>query len=408
MAPKLSKPCRPGHVICSSCKQEKPEQNCKKVRNEDVFHNRGEQHRCDDCNNVKSRLHRLKDKGQITDGYHGFEGDDRASFMQKASSLYGTDLAKLVTETEAVIIAKSSKTKFKETGQAHPLTEVEEMPRFKKFPDQLEKLKESCPPWQCPKTGAWMIEVPSYERTKEDEEVEERSSKRKIEAETNIKAAKKPKPPVDLTGDEKAVPDSQKKKIEKVKGELEKGTLDLNTQLTVAKAPDNKDNVPNKLITKADTAKVDLERVTSIINGIMEKNTAPKGLIAQTIEESKEALKMARSLTEQIQGGSAKANTTSTTSSSSTSSTTSSSTISSSTTSSTSTSSISNTSNSSITSTSISISSTSNTTSSSCSSTTTSSSCSSTITSSNCTLHHIMPNLTIPCRTWCCTYGYAY
>ena len=75
--------------------------------------------------------------------------------------------------------------------------------------------------------------------------------------------------------------------------------------------------MPNKLITKADTAKVDLERVTSIINGIMEKNTAPKGLIAQTIEESKEALKMARSLTEQIQGGSAKANTTSTTSSSS-------------------------------------------------------------------------------------------
>ena len=305
MAPKASKPCKPGHLICSSCKKEKPENVCKKVRNADPFDNRMEQIRCDDCNCVKSRLFRLEKADKITDEYKGFDGDDRAIFMQKAADLYGSGLAKLVTETEALYASKSTRHKWRETGNAQLLSDVEEMDRFKKYPEQLVALKESTPPWQCPRTKAWMIELPSYERVKEDEELLERSSKRKVEAESHIKAAKKPKAPVDPAGEQKPVGEAQKKRLVKVKEALEKGTLDLNTQLTMAKAPDSKDDVPPKLVQKSDAAKVELDRLHTAITGILDKGTAPKGIVGQTFEDTKEALKSASSFAEQIQGASA-------------------------------------------------------------------------------------------------------
>eukprot|EP00959_Pyramimonas_sp_CCMP1952_P113497 2372169-Pyramimonas_sp.AAC.1 len=116
----------------------------------------------------------------------------------------------------------------------------------------------------------------------------ERSSKRKIEVETTIKATKKAKPPVDANGEEKTIPENQKQRLEKMKEQQEKGTLDLTTQLSLAIAPDNKGDVPTELVAKAEAANDELAKIQDTMKGLLEKMTAPMGLVGQALDKAKD------------------------------------------------------------------------------------------------------------------------
>ena len=203
--------------------------------------------------------------------------------MAQAQNLFGSDLAKFVHQTEEHSRLKQKTGKWTETGNVMLLEDVEELPRFKKRPEQLEALKENSPPFKCRITGAMMIEVPEYQSRKEELDCTSRVSKRTVSAESKIKAAKRPKPNVDPdnAGDEKALDEKQKKRLEKTKESLDKAQLDLSTQLAVAKAPDNAGDVPAKLIAKAEAADAELVRISLVVAGIIAKDKAGK-VVGQT------------------------------------------------------------------------------------------------------------------------------
>ena len=289
---------------CSACKEDVAPGAEVKISGTNI--------RCRPCNNLHSRLHRMR-KSLKVDGFEDLNSDERTQFMKDAADLYGAGLQKLLTETVTRSQITRSTVSFAKGGNYEPLEDFEE--RLKDKPDELAYSLQHCSQMKCPDTGRQLILIPNYTQNQTNENILENNKKRKVEAESKIKKPKVPKeepeapaalaaggvvetvkqkPPSPLS-------EQHETRLTKLLQRLAEVKMELTTTTCMAMGPNMEEYVPRHFIPKSDKNVLELDRCSALMQTWITTKTTPKGEVPAFIKEVTGLRESTKALRDQIQ-----------------------------------------------------------------------------------------------------------
>ena len=129
------------YVACEDCDEDVPIGDAQML-NGDGDKEQADRFRCNGCNRVRSRLHRLstgkRGTASLKTGFNGMAWENRATFLKGARHLMGSDLKMRLTE--AIQSSNTSSTETAVVQQGPFLDEQDLTNKYKNKPEQLANI----------------------------------------------------------------------------------------------------------------------------------------------------------------------------------------------------------------------------------------------------------------------------
>ena len=237
----------------------------------------GDQFSCVDCRRLKARVSRVMNQKSLKEDWLKIPKDTRVEFMQKASSLYGDELAKYLSEVVVQVKATESLTSFEHDGNFMDLADMTDA--YKDKPEQLAHVLANTQKFFCPIAKTTMYSKPQYKinmkETESTKETQRREIARRQEAIKPIKAPTPPKEPKVRAHDGASGPKwnaSHKNFLEKQKNKLVEPEKSLSEILGKVTEP-LREHVPPFAVKKVETALAFIRQCKSEIDLALETET---------------------------------------------------------------------------------------------------------------------------------------
>ena len=146
----------PGQVLrkCCTCQLEKPESEVKLLGKSDMVFQTYQQMRCTLCIAAMSRTRYLI-KVKAIEGYDDLKDEHRTGYYAKVANLYGSNMAKVLTESITKCRLDRQVSRWEQTGQAEKFDDVEK--QYKNKPEEWATILANAQQFPCSVTGKAMI-----------------------------------------------------------------------------------------------------------------------------------------------------------------------------------------------------------------------------------------------------------